>query len=311
MYTWKRSDLKKRAKDAIKKNYLMCMLAGLILLFASGSLGIGNSSDDTVLDASESYYQSQTLTQDEIDQLVEDGYLTQEEADSGAADLAVVQAYDELVQDPSFKIARRFLMGPMQVIWDAVQNALGGAVWVFILIDFLVLTPLMVGCYGFFIKNARQSEERTTLQETIKIFSDRGYMNVVLVNLEAQIKLVLWSLLLVIPGIIKSYEYRMIPYLLAENPQMPRREAFQRSKEMMQGQKWKAFVLDLSFLPWDLLTTLTFGLAGIFFVYPYEYATNAELYLMLHKLDQESAGGAQQTMPDGSNANDSATGGDI
>ena len=94
----------------------------------------------------------------------------------------------------------------------------------------------------------------------------------------------LWSLLLVVPGIIKSYEYRMVPYLLAEYPEMRRKDVFQKSKEMMYGQKWKAFLLDWSFFFWDYLSILTFGLAGIFFVYPYEHAVNAELYL---KLKQE------------------------
>ena len=106
-------------------------------------------------------------------------------------------------------------------------------------------------------------------------------MNVVMNLLLMDILIMLWSVLLVIPGIIKSYEYRMVPYLLAEHPEMKRRELFQKSKEMMYGQKWNAFLLDWSFFFWDYLSILTFGLAGIFFVYPYEHATNAELYLQL------------------------------
>ena len=91
----------------------------------------------------------------------------------------------------------------------------------------------------------------------------------------------LWSLLLVIPGIIKSYEYRMVTYLLAEYPDMTREEAFKISKEMMTGQKMDAFLLDLSFFGWYLLTAITCGIAGIFYVLPYVHATNAELYVTL------------------------------
>ena len=59
--------------------------------------------------------------------------------------------------------------------------------------------------------------------------------------------------MLVVPGIIKHYEYRMIPYILAENPTMPREEAFQISRRMMMGQKMDVFVLDLSFIGWFIL----------------------------------------------------------
>ena len=102
----------------------------------------------------------------------------------------------------------------------------------------------------------------------------------------------LWSLLLVIPGIIKSYEYRMVPYLLAEYPEMRRKDVFQKSKEMMYGQKWKAFLLDWSLFFWDYLSILTFGLAGIFFVYPYEHAVNAELYLELKRQEYRNEYGS-------------------
>ena len=64
----------------------------------------------------------------------------------------------------------------------------------------------------------------------------------------------LWSLLFVIPGIIKSYEYRMIPYILSENPNISRKRAFEISKQMMKGNKWDTFVLDLSFIGWQILS---------------------------------------------------------
>ena len=89
---------------------------------------------------------------------------------------------------------------------------------------------------------------------------------------------VLWSLLFIIPGIVKAYEYMMIPYLLADNPQMTKEQAFAESKRMMQGQKWKAFVLDLSFIGWYILSGLTLGILAIFYVSPYVNATHAALY---------------------------------
>ena len=93
-------------------------------------------------------------------------------------------------------------------------------------------------------------------------------------------------MLFVIPGIVKGYEYRMIPYLLAEHPEMSTKDAFARSKEMMSGNKWKAFVLDLSFLGWKLLSLLTCGILSVFYVTPYEHATNAALYDALKDKDE-------------------------
>ena len=77
-----------------------------------------------------------------------------------------------------------------------------------------------------------------------------------------------------------QYCYLMVPYILAENPDMNAREALRLSKEMMDGQKWNAFVLGLSFIGWQLLGTLLCGI-GTFFVQPYVDATFAELYAVL------------------------------
>lgn len=73
----------------------------------------------------------------------------------------------------------------------------------------------------------------------------------------------------------------MIPYILAENPKIQRKKAFKLSKEMMKGNKWKTFILDLSFLGWELLSIFTFGLLNIFYINPYKVATTVELYEVL------------------------------
>ena len=75
----------------------------------------------------------------------------------------------------------------------------------------------------------------------------------------------------------------MIPYILAENPKIQRKKAFKLSKEMMKGNKWKTFILDLSFLGWELLSIFTFGLLNIFYINHYKVATTVELYEVLKK----------------------------
>ena len=94
------------------------------------------------------------------------------------------------------------------------------------------------------------------------------------------IKLFLWTLLLVVPGIVKAYEYSMIPYILAEDPSTSLNDAFAKSKELTKGQKMDLFVLDLSFIGWWILGTILCGIGNIF-VDPYYQAASAEVYVAL------------------------------
>jgi len=87
----------------------------------------------------------------------------------------------------------------------------------------------------------------------------------------------LWSLLFVIPGIIKAFSYSMAMYILAENPEIGALEAINRSKAMMDGHKMELFVLELSFIGWHLLGMVTLGIAYVW-VIPYISATTANFY---------------------------------
>ena len=87
----------------------------------------------------------------------------------------------------------------------------------------------------------------------------------------------LWSLLLIIPGIIASYSYAMAPYLMAENPSMGIMEALRRSKEIMYGNKWRLFCLHFSFIGWICLCIFTCGL-GFLFLSPYQMLADVAFY---------------------------------
>ena len=100
----------------------------------------------------------------------------------------------------------------------------------------------------------------------------------------------LWSLLFVIPGIVKAYSYSMSLYVLAENKGKSARECIRESMMMTEGYKMELFFLDLSFFGWAMLAVLTFGLAGIWVV-PYVNATKANSYRFL-KAKQEFIQGA-------------------
>ena len=144
-----------------------------------------------------------------------------------------------------------------------------------IILKIVIGNALLVGGSRFFIAN---QVEKARIAELVFGFKSGGFGNIVLVMFLRDLFTWLWTLLLIVPGIIKHYEYLMVPYILAENPQMSRKEVFQISKQMMMGQKMNAFVLDLSFIGWRLLQAITFGIVGVFYVEPYYQATIAEMY---------------------------------
>ena len=134
---------------------------------------------------------------------------------------------------------------------------------------------LKMGGYRFFILNQTAQPGIGTLLDG---FRSGHYVNIVLTMFLRDLFTTLWSLLLVVPGIVKHYEYLMVPYIIAENPAMDYKEAFQISKQMMNGEKMEAFIMDLSFLGWYLLSAVTCGLLAIFYVNPYVQASFAEMY---------------------------------
>ena len=87
----------------------------------------------------------------------------------------------------------------------------------------------------------------------------------------------LWTLLFIIPGLVKHYAYAMTPFILAENPHMTAGEAIEASKQLMDGHKDELFTLDLTFIGWDLLAVLTLNL-GYIFLNPYKNAAYAVFY---------------------------------
>ncbi len=138
--------------------------------------------------------------------------------------------------------------------------------------------PVIVGCSRFFSLACLQD---ANVNEIGVPFKGGVYMNVVKTMFSMTFEVFLWSLLFVIPGIIKGYEYRMVRYIVAENPTISWADAKELSKSMMDGNKMEAFILDLSFVGWYMLSILTCGLLSIFWVNPYKCLTDAELYLTL------------------------------
>ncbi|HZG88103.1 DUF975 family protein [Paenibacillus sp.] len=139
--------------------------------------------------------------------------------------------------------------------------------------------PLEVGARQYFKQSAQNDVNMNYLGYS---FNKGKYLSIVKGMFWMSFLNFLWFLLLIIPGIVKAYAYGMVPYILADNPWIGTRRAVELSKQMTKGEKWKMFVLDLSFIGWYLLGMLA-CFVGILFVLPYVNATKAELYLTLRR----------------------------
>ncbi|MDF2840587.1 MAG: hypothetical protein K0Q99_1359 [Clostridia bacterium] len=149
----------------------------------------------------------------------------------------------------------------------------------FILYRILIGYALEVGGRRFFKQATQQDINMSYLGYA---FKGERYLDIIKTMLYRGVLNFLWYLLLIIPGIVKSYAYSMVPYILADNPNIGYSRAVQLSNQMTEGHKFDMFVLDLSFIGWYLLGVLLFFI-GTLFVRPYEDATKAELYLVLRQ----------------------------
>lgn len=291
---WKRKDLKKRAKEVVKKNYwtaiVICFIIALLTgEFGTSIVGLFENENDSftpnyILNVEETQNKRPEEDSKYAVDLEEKSIITKQQLKDTLDDTQkkILEAIEENLN--SATKSQKYIFK----IWDAVslfnlnENELGVALCIGAVVAFcftlFIADPLIVGGKKYFLK-ARKSSN-TKINIIIDVFKNGNWLNVAITMFLRNLYNALWYLTIV-GGIIKTYEYRMIPYILAENPKIKRREAFKLSKQMMKGNKWKTFVLDMSFFGWNFLSVMTFGLLSILYVNPYNAATITELYMVL------------------------------
>ena len=184
-----------------------------------------------------------------------------------------------------------------QRAWDALNGKMGQAALITLIFAILasVASSITFGAlmilllpmeYAFTIAFLRmiRGEKQMEVADLFTVYRD-NFERSFLLELLMGIFIFLWSLLLFIPGIIKAYSYAMAPYILHDHPEMSASEAIDESMNLMEGQKMRLFLLDLSFIGWYLLCMLTFGLL-LFIVTPYHMTARAEFYRELQNIEQ-------------------------
>lgn len=237
---WTRKELKTKAKEALKRNYWKVVLVSVLVILLSGGFSYGFSGGS-----------GGSSPQEEISEMQEMTTSPATEALS-SADLIIIV----IVAIVIFTVVFCIVFAIAYAIAAFLHN------------------PVLVGVNRFMLKSV---DDKAEVKEIAYAF-DHSYMNVVKTMFFKDLYVFLWTLLFVIPGVYKKYQYRMVPYIMAEHPEMNYKEALELSKNMMDGEKWHAFVLDLSFVLWHVLGIITCGILEAFYIAPYQNLTNAELY---------------------------------
>ena len=266
---WTRGELKERGKAALHRNYWIVVLATLVVTALTG--GFSNTAGNGSL---------------------QDG--SNAVAGNGDASATLMQ----------------MLFSLFGVTGDMIYKKLIGPVYAGMYASFLLILIMIVISAGLlfriFVGNLfevggcrfyeENSEHKTRIAWIIDGFRNGAYLRNVVTIFLRDLYTLLWMLCLIIPGIVKSYEYKMIPYILAENPRISRKRAFEISKNMMDGEKWNAFVLDLSFIGWNLLSTITLGIVGVLYVNPYVNTTWAEFYKVMRENALETGNATREEL---------------
>lgn len=261
---WTRKEVKQRAKDALSRNYWKIVLVSFLLIVLGGGVNNPATASRHVVDNEDT---SIVILEDvNPETLSERAQLIQEVAEN------VGEAVDEKVEQlESVEPVVWIAFGIVVIIIFCIIAA------IVIALDVLLVNPICIGAQRFMLKSVDGEGNIAELGYTF----DHNYKNGVKTAFFRDLHIFLWALLFVIPGIYKKYQYYMVDYILSENPDMPAKEVLESSKRMMDGQKWDTFVLDISFILWHMLSTLTCGILEIFYVRPYIYLSRASLYRTL------------------------------
>ncbi|SHK14480.1 DUF975 family protein [Hespellia stercorisuis] len=271
---WTRRGVKSRAKSSVKSNYLrmiaVCFVVAVLAGAYSSSTQILRTNTETPQDPGITKYVEETI---------------QKKTGVGVKNVLVVSTAETLIN--------RYLgsFSLLAISAEAVDDYMEHN---FTLTFIVLLFGMVISVfYWLFVKNILLIGEKRFLMET-RIYHESRINRIFYLYRSKVVKNPAWIMfckawfqfwwsLTIVGGIIKHYEYYMIPFIVAENPTVDRKTAFAMSKKMMRGNKWRMFVLQISFFWWHLLGLFTFGLLDIFFLNAYTSAAEVEVYMELRR----------------------------
>ena len=293
-----RKSIKKNARIAFLKNYFSCIIVTFIAVTVLGGgyfYSTNNTSNLNVEPTQENIAVQEDLPQNNI-----------KESNSDIVNkfLKLVFADNEKAQNLDEKYSNQYNKGIVSTILNEMGNGkitvgvmnsvsilLSGDAYhnfalslyaplLQILLFFLIKQVIIVGKIRFFLEDRRYYE--TKIDKILFPYRVKRTRHVASILFWKYVYESLWTITIV-GGIYKYYEYFFVPYVLAENPTISKKEAFRLSKELSKGIKFEIFKLQLSLIGYEILSWFTLGLVNILFLNPYEEAIYAELYMNVRK----------------------------
>lgn len=301
---------KRNAKRNVRSDYVVFVIACLLAsFFGSAYISTLNTFEATAVGStiktiSDNSSDTITISADSVlDQLIEGQIQTSE------------QISDELMEknvNSGYKIGILEL-GRQKGVLSGIVNQLSSGkllIMVFqtilsitksksIAVDiFIVLVALVTFGISVFIRDTYKvafrrifleghNYDHVKISRFLFLFRVKKYFKACFTIFLTSVYQTLWDLTIV-GGIIKKYSYYMVPYIVAENPDINAREAIELSRRMMYGHKWECFCLEMSFIGWWILGPLTLGLSQILFSNPYEECTYCAYYVYLRDLAKKN-----------------------
>lgn len=277
---WKINAVKSTGRQTMKRNFTPCLIVSLIMvLLISGPLSITDTMDKYIdyiqkfgnITGSEKvvqfskdikefeskFRQNTTVGEESSKGFISGLYHSSKKTGTAAGGFLLI-------------IDHLFLKGDI-----STSVIIGCGVLIALLFAIFVKNILRIGSARFFMENKLDGSPR--ISSVLYVYKMKKTLHCAWVMFCRVFFIMLWFLTIV-GGVIKFYSYRMMPYILAENPETSRQDAFQKSREMMKGNKFRVFLLDVSFIPWWILSVITFGIVQYLYLEPYMRSAYAELY---------------------------------
>lgn len=281
-----RKGIKEAAKVALKRSHWMVVVAVLIVTMLGGTIAGHISGGSINLNNSSNSTGSWNDLADEPNRIPNEGGEVENDNPWMPDDGDTFEDYPWMDEGYTDDYAAPFSLDDL---WNNITEAIGkafpllaGILIVVVLVAVLfaifysvfVGNVMTVGGHGWLLRYWRG--ETPGVGEVFASF--RIYKPTVVTMLVKDLYIFLWSLLFVIPGIIKSYAYSMVPYIIYENPNLTADEAITISRKMTDGYKGELFIFYLSYFGWHMLSAITAGIVGILYVNPYMGVAHAGIY---------------------------------
>lgn len=277
---WTRRQLKETARGKIIKNYWNCIAVCLMMSIVFGRYPV-NVETLRIFHSAANKLEIESVK--DVPQFVRENSIKEKESRRKIEALAThagAVLISVMISAGSFICIAVRMFCNMEKDGKSLEMVLVSVTIASILFTFLIVNMMLIGECRFYLENRKYRQ--TQMFRVFFLFRYGILKNPMWVMFQYTGLIILWSFTIV-GGIWKAYEYRMVPFLLAENPRMSSKEVFALSKQMMKGQKWDCFLLDFSFLGWSILALCTLGATAIFWSLSYHLAVKAELYIVLRQ----------------------------